>query len=88
MRLKQLLCRFEMMINTFVRDNLVKRTVDEYCEFLRRFNVPKEGDSEIWRINEYPLLVINLVVNPNFKRKRDNKKDKNSRKREEAEKIA
>jgi len=34
MKLKQLLVRFEMMINTFVREVLVQRTVDDYCEFL------------------------------------------------------
>ena len=54
------------MFNTYMRTNVVKGTIDEYCLFLRNFSVPDEDDPNIWSINDYPLLEINLTVNKDY----------------------
>lgn len=46
-----------------MRQNVVAGTVDTYCHFLRNFTVPSENDDDIWLVNNYPLLELNLTVN-------------------------
>lgn len=38
---------------------------------MKKFTVPDKIDENIWRVNDYPMLVINLEVNLNFKRKKE-----------------
>lgn len=72
------------MFNTFMRQNVVAGTVETYCLFLRNFTVPAENDENIWLVNNYPLLELNLTVNQAWKKKKEKTKKEHKEKTEEA----
>lgn len=51
---------------------------------MKRFTQPKNTDTlecnNNWVINNYPLIVVNLKVNTNYKRKKDKKKKDDNKK--------
>ena len=59
------------MFNTYLRDNVLRQGVESWCTFVRRFTVPDRIDESIWQVNDYPMLVLNLEVNLNYRRRRD-----------------
>lgn len=67
--LQRLLHRIDFMFNTYMRENVLRRSVELWCEFVRGFVEPK--GERIWRINDYPMLILNLEVNLNFKKKKE-----------------
>ncbi len=76
--LSKLLRKFDLLVNTFIRENLVHRTINDYCDYLKKFTIPfmpnnyskLNDDSDLWQINDFPLLIVNLIVNSNFKKKK------------------
>ena len=60
------------MFNTYLRQNIVKGNIDHWCDFLRRFTLPSSNSStlQIWHITQTPLLILNLNVNSQYKKKR------------------
>jgi hypothetical protein len=72
------------MFNTFIRDNVLRYSVESWCDFIKKFTVPIEDDSSIYLINSYPIMVLNLEVNLNFKRKKE-KVSKHTKVRKEDE---
>lgn len=57
------------MFNTYMRKDFVEGTIDNWCDFIKKFTVPKENEENIWSINDYPLLIINLCVNEDVYKK-------------------
>lgn len=45
-------------------------TINNWCNFIKKFTVPSENEPDIWSINDYPLLIINLCVNEDFYNKK------------------
>lgn len=79
--LQHLLKRIDFMFNTYMRENIVQGTLEDYCSFLQHFTVPERQDPKIWKIKQTPLLVLNLTVNQNLvgggtNKKKDKKKKK------------
>ncbi|CAD8115295.1 unnamed protein product [Paramecium sonneborni] len=73
--LQKLLIRIDYMFSYYIRENVVKQNCQSWIDFLKKFTSPKEGEQ--WKINEYPLLILKLEVNLNFKKsKRNEKKSK------------
>jgi dynein heavy chain len=62
------------MFNSYLRENVLRQGVESWCAFVRKFTVPDKIDENIWRVNDYPMIVLNLEVNLNFKRKKDKPK--------------
>lgn len=58
------------MFNTYMRQNYVSKTVKEYVAFLKDFTEPKEDGEDVWPVNDYPLLELNLTVNLKWKPKK------------------
>ena len=50
--------------------------MESWIDFVKKFTVPEKIDENIWKVNDYPMLVINLEVNLNFKRKKEKTKHK------------
>jgi len=71
--LKRVLKQIDLMFSTFVRENIVVKSIDKYTQFFRKFTVPDEDCLDIWQIWEHPLLIINLTVK---EVERDKKKKK------------
>lgn len=44
------------MFNTYIRNNVVKNNIDDWCDFIKKFTIPDYESDEIWMINDYPLL--------------------------------
>ena len=46
--------------------------------FVKKFTVPDENqvNKDVWQINEFPLLILNLQVNLTKTKKKDKKKKK------------
>ena len=76
------------MFHTSVRDQVLRFSCESWCDFVKKFTVPLEGDSNIWRVNDFPLLVMNMEVNLNFKRKKEKTKKKKDEVEEEGDKEA
>jgi len=70
-----------MRFATFVQNFIVNYTIEDYCDFLKRFTekVAGEEDQEEWLINEYPLLTLNLCINTNVKKEKQKKKVKDNK---------
>ncbi|KAL4494234.1 hypothetical protein ABPG73_018753, partial [Tetrahymena malaccensis] len=73
--LQRLLKRIDLMFNTFMRENVVKGNINDYCKFIQKFTIPEQNDESIWHINNFPLLILNLQLNqkPKKKGKKPNK---------------
>lgn len=68
------------MFNTYMRDNLVTKNIDNYCAFIKKFTRPSDSsEDDVWMTNSFPLLVLNLQVNPNKGKKKDKKKKKDEK---------
>lgn len=65
------------MFNWYVRDLVFKQNVEDYVSFVKKFTVPVKGLS--WNISRSPLIVIDLRVNINYKRKTEKGKKKDSK---------
>lgn len=61
--LQRLLTKIDFMFNTYIRDNVLKGTVEKWCDFLFSFLPPEENEKNIWQIGSYPLLILDLTVN-------------------------
>lgn len=63
-----------MMFNTYIRENLVKGNILDYCDFIKKFTFPLEKEKSLWKVNTFPLIILNLQVNMNKKKKEKKKK--------------
>ncbi|CAK93776.1 unnamed protein product (macronuclear) [Paramecium tetraurelia] len=70
--LQKLLIRIDYMFTNYIRENVVKWNCIAWVDFIKKFTTPKQG--EYWRINDYPLMILNLEVNLSFKRSKKNEK--------------
>ena len=68
------------MFNTFIRTNVVEGNINNYCNYVSKFTMPKDGQS--WIVSHIPLLTINLNINM-VQRKKDDKKKKNNEAQED-----
>jgi dynein heavy chain len=71
--LQRLLRRFDFMFNVYLRTNVVKLQIAKWCIFLKNFTVPEEKDQNIWRINDYPLIVLNMSIKDKKKQKKNDR---------------
>jgi dynein heavy chain len=85
--LQRLLKRIDLMFNTYLRDNVLRQGVESWCAFVRRFTVPERIDENIWKVNDYPIIVLNLEVNLNFKRKKEKSKHPKRKENEEEPEV-
>lgn len=74
------------MMNTYVRNFLVTNNVQDWCSFVQKFTVPDYETDEMWQINDYPLLSINLEVNTKLQDKIKFMKRKKTKKLEDQNK--
>lgn len=63
------------MFNTYLRSYLVRNNIDEYVTFIQRFSMPKLP-ADTWTLTTYPLIIVYLKVNTNYKRKKEKKHKK------------
>jgi len=54
--LNKFLKRNDFMFNTYIRNNVVKNNIDNWCDFIKKFTIPDYESNDIWMINDYPLL--------------------------------
>lgn len=64
------------MFNAYLRENVLRQGVESWIDFVKKFTVPDKIDGNIWKVNDYPMIVINLEVNLNFKKKKEKTKHK------------
>lgn len=65
------------MFNTYLRECLVRNNVEDYVTFIQRFSLPKLP-ADTWTLTTYPLIIVYLKVNTNYKRKKDKKYKKDA----------
>ena len=46
---------------SFIKETIVDKTLNDFCNFLRQYTIP--GNGEFWSIGQNPLLILNLQVN-------------------------
>lgn len=85
--LARLLKRFDLMLNTYVRNFLLSNNIQDWCQFVQKFTIPAQDAEDIWLINDYPLLSINLEVNTKLQDKIKFMKKKKTKKLEEQNKL-
>ncbi|EAS04067.1 axonemal dynein heavy chain (macronuclear) [Tetrahymena thermophila SB210] len=70
--------KMDYMFNSYIRQLIVQQNIREYVNFFKRFTQPKSTNTldheQNWLINNFPLLIVNLRVNTNYKRRKDKKK--------------
>ena len=76
--LKQVITRFEFLLQSFIRD-FVKNSIDDWVEFIRSFTKPNYERGELWKISTTPLIVIHLTVHVNKKSKKEKHKSETLR---------
>ena len=65
------------MFNTYLRQNVVKGNVELWCESLKKFTFPTSSSGSEWKINNQPLIILNLNVNTEISKHRKKRgKDK------------
>lgn len=60
--------RIDFMFNEDVRQMIVQGNLNDYRHFIRNFAVPRPEKGELWLINNFPLIILNLTVNINVKK--------------------
>ena len=54
--------KIDYMFSNYVRENVLIFNLRNWCEFVKKFTLPIQGDRSPWIINRYPLMVLNLTV--------------------------
>lgn len=75
------------MLNTYVRNFLLTNNIQDWCQFVQKFTIPPQDAQDIWLINDFPLLSINLEVNTRLQDKIKFMKKKKTKKLEEQNKL-
>ncbi len=66
--LKKLLTRLDFMMSDYCRTTIFTNNCLNWVSFVRHFIAP--GDADIWSQNHFPLLNLNLLVNPTAQKKK------------------
>ena len=90
---QRLLKKIDFIFNTYVRENVVQFTLQNWLEFLRKYIYPEDVASEnaLWRVSEKPLLVLHIHFrkkNTKSTKEKEKKKKKDEKAKEAAEKEA
>lgn len=73
--LKRIISRFEYILNTYLRQ-FVELSINDWVEFLKYFTSPNLANDELWKMNDYPFIIIHLSIKKKEKKKKDKKKEK------------
>ena len=66
--LKKLLTRLDFMMSDYCRTTIFTNNCLNWTQFIRHFIAPEKDD--IWSQNHFPLLNLNLLVNPTAQKKK------------------
>ncbi|KAM3134228.1 hypothetical protein pb186bvf_013648 [Paramecium bursaria] len=80
--LQRLLMKIDYMFNSFLRENVLRQNCESWVNFIKKFTYPPSQGEGIWKINDYPMIILNLEVNLQFKRKKDVRKKKDEKEKE------
>ncbi|CAG9332270.1 unnamed protein product [Blepharisma stoltei] len=70
--LHTILRRMDLIMNTQVR-TFAKQSIDDWVDFLKSFSSPEE--SEVYRKNEKPLIILQLNIEEDSRKKKDEQAD-------------
>jgi hypothetical protein len=73
--LKRIISRFEYILNTYLRE-FVDLSIKDWVEFIKLFTNPNLNNDELWKVNEFPFVIIHLSIKKKEKKKKDKKKEK------------
>ena len=66
--------RFEFILNTYLRE-FVENSINDWVNFIKSFTTPKYEQEELWKLSEYPMIIIHIHMNKSGKKKDPKKKD-------------
>ena len=79
--LRPIIKRFELILNTFLRQ-FVQSSVEDWVTFVRRFTVPPTATPSAWKLSDVPMLRIALHNEGGASKKKEEvKKGKDDKKR-------
>jgi hypothetical protein len=73
-------------LNTYLRE-FVRLSIDDWVNFIRSFTIPVYDRGELWKVQNTPLMVINLSFQMKDKKKKEDKKKDKKRKKDSNEDI-
>jgi hypothetical protein len=83
--------RFEFILNTYLRE-FVENSINDWVKFIRSFTNPNYEKEQLWKLSEYPMIVIHIHMNKggkkkDLKKKDPKKKESPKKKNEEEEEV-